>query len=204
MIKLILPLTFLSFLLSCGVQQKESLAESAEKNLRDTITEKDGSIRKSYGETDRLDSVVILTKEHQILGKEYYLANKLIQKSFFDENGHLIEEHDFIAGYEKSTGETRNDYYVIQYNAQRQIVAEGMQGTYNGTGVPVDAWYVYQNGKLVREMYYHNDESGKDYIRYKIYDENGNVSESYSNNFILYETDSLPLSKTEYLLRIKP
>lgn len=191
-------LCILSALFSCGVQPKENLTESESNHLLETKIASDGFVYKSYGEKNRLDSVLIFNLKNQRYCKEYYLANKLLRRSFYGENN-TTEEHL----YEASSRDTSGNYYIIQYNAQKQIVAKGSQGIFNGMGVPVGTWHQYHNEVLVRELYYHNDESGKDYIRYKVYDENGNVSESYSNNFILHETDSISLSRAEYLLRMK-
>lgn len=91
----------------------------------------------------------------------------------------------------------------ISYDKNGSVIEKGCQGEYEGIGVPVGTWYKFRNNKLIQEIFYHNDEFGKDYILYKNYNEQGDFNEIVTNNFILYETDSIVLSYQEYLKRKK-
>lgn len=89
------------------------------------------------------------------------------------------------------------------YDKQGNIQEKGCQGLYNGMKVPVGTWSFYNKGCLVKEIYYHNDEFGKDYILFKYFNKGKMYKELITNNFILYETDSILLTRKEYLKRIK-
>lgn len=189
----------LVLLSSCSTKEKHPTLK--EDNLLETKTENDGFMYKYYGNSKSLDSVLVLNKEMQRFGKEYYWNNELIRREYYGKKGHIQEEQYRISGHLDERNKTSYDYYIIEYDSVGNIVRKGIQGSYNGINVPVGTWYNYLNGKLIREIYYYNDELEKEYIKYKEYGNDGSLKESYSNNFILYETDSIPLSRQEYLLR---
>ncbi len=189
----------LLFLSSCSPKEKHLPLK--EDDLQETKTDTDSFIRKYYGNSKRLDSVLVLNNKMQRFCKEYYLGNEPIRTEYYNKEGRISEEHYRITGHLDERDKTSYDYYIIGYDSAGNITKKGIQGSYDGINIPVGTWYNYQNGKLIREIYYHNDELGKDYIKYKEYGNDGNLKESYSNNFILYETDSIPLSRQEYLLR---
>jgi hypothetical protein len=89
----------------------------------------------------------------------------------------------------------------ISYDKNGFVTERGCQGEYKSIGVPVGTWFKYQNNNLVQEIFYCNDTIGKDYILYKNIDDQGNIEELITNNFILYETDSTRLSNHEYSKR---
>ena len=95
----------------------------------------------------------------------------------------------------------------IAYDKNGNIKEKGCQGYVSNndisTGMVVGTWYHYKNSRLTREVYYHNAEFGKDYIKHKIYDESGNFNEIFTNNFMLYETDSVTLTPKEIKKRVK-
>lgn len=95
----------------------------------------------------------------------------------------------------------------ITYDENGNIKEKGCQGYVSNndisTGMSVGTWFYYKNGKISREIYYHNAEFGKDYIKHKLYNENGNYKEVFTNNFILYETDSVVFSPQEIKNRIR-
>lgn len=71
------------------------------------------------------------------------------------------------------------------------------------TGFAVGTAYVYKDNKLVKELYFHNAKIGDDYILHKIYDGKGGYKEIYTNNYMLYENDSVTLSPKEIKRRIR-
>lgn len=86
----------------------------------------------------------------------------------------------------------------ITYNANGYLIEKGCQGTYIGTGMSVGTWYYYENQELIKEITFHNDVQGKDYIIYRYFEGGSLKTERITNNFILYESDSLVLTPAEY------
>ena len=70
-------------------------------------------------------------------------------------------------------------------------------------GMSVGTWYFYKDNKLVKELYFHNAKIGDDYILHKIYNAKGGYKEIYTNNYMLYENDSVVLSPQEIKRRTK-
>ena len=62
----------------------------------------------------------------------------------------------------------------------------------------VGTWYYYENQELIKEITFHNDVQGKDYIIYRYFEGDSLKTERITNNFILYESDSLVLTPAEY------
>lgn len=91
----------------------------------------------------------------------------------------------------------------ITYNADGYLIEKGCQGSYDGAGTSVGTWYYYENQERIKEITFHNDMQGKDYIIYRYFEGGSLKTERITNNFILYETDSLVLSTAEYEERKK-
>lgn len=91
----------------------------------------------------------------------------------------------------------------VTYNAEGYLIEKGCQGTYDGTGMSVGTWYYYENQELIKEITFHNDVQGKDYIIYRYFEGDSLKTERITNNFILYESDSLVLTPAEYETRKK-
>ena len=72
----------LVLLYSCSTKEKHPTLK--EDNLLETKTENDGFMYKYYGNSKSLDSVLVLNKEMQRFGKEYFWSNELIRREFND------------------------------------------------------------------------------------------------------------------------
>lgn len=118
---------------------------------------------------------------------------------------YYFQKKDSLIVYDRDTIKCKELH--IAYDENENIKEKGCQSYVSNndisTGMSVGTWFYYKNGKISREIYYHNEPFGKDYIKHKIYDENGNYKEIYTNNFILYETDSIVLSPQQIKRRIK-
>jgi TPR repeat protein len=81
-------------------------------------------------------------------------------------------------------------FLFVDYYPNGRIKEEGCQGHYNGGGIQVGNWYEYDfSGKLVRSIYYHPDEYGKDYKIVITYDKNGGIlTKKIFNHDDLYGT----------------
>jgi hypothetical protein len=95
-----------------------------------------------------------------------------------------------------------NELHLL-YDEQGNLVEKGCQGFYAGMGMCVGTWYIYKNKKLVQEVYYHNDEYGKDYIIFRNYNEKGEYREIITNNFSFYENEITFLSPEEIKKRVR-
>jgi hypothetical protein len=133
-------------------------------------------------------------KNGEIIGSIYYYDNQNI-------NYEIIKKDSLIL--------TQTDDSVIcmelhiLYDKNGFVIEKGCQGEYEGIGVQVGTWYRYQNNEIIQEIYYHNDKLGKDYILFKNLKSKDVYEEKVTNNFILYQTDSIILSKEEYQNRNK-
>ena len=95
----------------------------------------------------------------------------------------------------------------IDYDEKGNIIGRSCNGIASNedvnTGFAVGTCYVYKDNKLVKELYFHNAKIGDDYILHKIYDGKGGYKEIYTNNYMLYENDSVVLSPQEIKRRTK-
>lgn len=118
---------------------------------------------------------------------------------------YYFRKNDSLIIYGKDTIKC-NELHII-YDKNGNLKEKGCQGYVSNnnisTGMSVGTWYYYKKGKLTRKVYYHNADFGKDYIKHTIYDENGNFNDVFTNNFMLYETDSIVLSPQEIKKRMK-
>ncbi|GIZ16028.1 hypothetical protein RCZ15_22390 [Capnocytophaga catalasegens] len=129
---------------------------------------------------------------------------------YYDEKGRVLEyvyyfpEKDSII-YDKDT--VRCSELHIIYDKKGNIVEKVCQGTVKNedvnTGMSVGTSYHYKDNKLIKELYFHNAKRGNDYILHKIYDDKGRYKEIYTNNYMLYENDSIVLSPKEIKRRTK-
>lgn len=98
------------------------------------------------------------------------------------------------------------DYLNIIYNENGEMIEKFCQGHVQNntisTGMYVGTRYLYKNKKIVYEIIFNNDDFGLDYNIYKIYGDSV-YKEIFTNNFDLYETDSIVLSDKEISKRIK-
>ena len=92
-----------------------------------------------------------------------------------------------------STIENENIIFTQQYfifDKIGNLNESGFQGLYNGIGVPVGTTIFYDTkGNVKKEIKYHNDEFGKDYILFKFYEKGKIIRSEKFNNYILYETE---------------
>lgn len=92
------------------------------------------------------------------------------------------------------------------YNKKGEVIEKVCQGYVQNdsisTGMYVGNRYIYKDRKLAYEAFYNNDNFGLDYIIHKLYN-NGTYKEVITNNFALYETDSIVLSKEEIAKRVR-
>ena len=125
--------------------------------------------------------------------KYIYRKGKLVYESF-----HFSAKDSMIYG--------RNieqcDELEIRYDEKGNIIRRSCNGLVS-TGFAVGTAYVYKDNKLVKELYFHNAKIGDDYILHKIYDGKGGYKEIYTNNYMLYESDSVTLSPKEIKRRIR-
>ncbi|MBV7440711.1 hypothetical protein KRX57_04700 [Weeksellaceae bacterium TAE3-ERU29] len=88
----------------------------------------------------------------------------------------------------------------IAYDKNGNVKEKGCQGYISNadisTGMSVGTWFYYKNGELIKEVYFHNAEFGKDYIIHRCFNDE-EFTDVITNNFILYENDSVPLSPSE-------
>lgn len=95
----------------------------------------------------------------------------------------------------------------ILYDKKGNVVEKVCQGTAKNEdinmGMSVGTWYFYKDNKLIKELYFHNAKIGDDYILHKIYNDKGGYKEIYTNNYMLYENDSVVLSPQEIKRRTK-
>lgn len=184
-----LLLLFIAIVAACSSPERDNAPSKADE----LISEKD-SVDQNY------DSIVQIEGGN---GVEKYKNGDLVYSAFFYPDQtikyEIIKKDSLIitpAGDSVICKELH-----ITYDQNGAVVEKGCQGEYNGTGMSVGTWYRYHNNKLVQELYYHNDEFGKDYILYKIINDQGEVEEIATNNHGLYQNDSIVLSRAEYLKR---
>ena len=89
-----------------------------------------------------------------------------------------------------------NELHIV-YDQMGHVIARGCQGIAANedinTGMSVGTWYYYKDGKLMKEEYYHNGSFGKDYIIHFLYKTKYTKEIIVTNNFQLYENDSVVL-----------
>lgn len=128
-----------------------------------------------------------------------------VDKSEFEKEKEIVIKKDSLIIHNKDTIQC-NELHII-YDESGNIKEKGCQGYVNlpdiSTGMSVGTWYYFENGTLSKEVYYHNAEFGKDYIKYKIYNSDGSYKEWFTNNFMLYETDSIALTPQEIRKRVR-
>ena len=128
----------------------------------------------------------------------YFRNNKLISETF-----HFPEKDSMIYG--RDTEQCLE--LEIDYDEKGNIIGRSCNGIASNedvnTGFAVGTCYVYKDNKLVKELYFHNAKIGDDYILHKIYDGKGGYKEIYTNNYMLYENDSVVLSPQEIKRRTK-
>jgi len=137
--------------------------------------------------------------KHIIPIREYYYRNnKLISETF-----HFPKKDSMIYG--RDTEQCLE--LEINYDEKGNIIGRSCNGIASNedinTGFGVGTAYVYKDNKLVKELYFHNAKRGDDYILHKIYNGKGGYKEIYTNNYMLYENDSVVLSPKEIKRRIK-
>ena len=137
--------------------------------------------------------------KHIIPIREYYFRNnKLISETF-----HFPKKDSMIYG--RDTEQCLE--LEINYDEKGNIIQRSCNGIASNedinTGFGVGTCYIYKNNKLIKELYFHNAKRGDDYILHKIYDGKGGYKEIYTNNYMLYENDSVVLSPKEIKRRIK-
>lgn len=130
--------------------------------------------------------------------KYIYKKGKLVYESFyFPEKDSMIYGRDI----------EQCDELEIRYDEKGNVTQRSCNGIASNedvnTGFAVGTCYVYKDNKLVEELYFHNAKIGNDYILHKIYDGKGGYKEIYTNNYMLYENDSVVLSPQEIKRRTK-
>lgn len=199
--RLIAILTVFSILFSCNNSGNKK--SDTKSNLLYT-RQIDGVSYYYYGSGNKADSVIAKDINGNNVYFELYQNNQIQYKKTYSSKGNRIDTEYFsIEGVFDAQKNIKSSQLVISYDANGLIKEKGVQGNYNGIGVPIGTWWKYHNGSIVQEIYYHNDEFGSDYIIFKTYDENGSYKEEITNNYILYENEIIHLSEQEYLTRKK-
>ena len=130
--------------------------------------------------------------------KYIYRKGKLVYESF-----HFSAKDSMIYGRDIE----QCDELEIRYDEKGNIIRRTCNGLVSNEGISanfaVGTAYVYKDNKLVKELYFHNAKRGDDYILHKIYNGKGGYKEIYTNNYMLYENDSIVLSPKEIKRRIK-
>lgn len=141
------------------------------------------SCNNNPNEDSRFNSTHILSqnKDKTILSEKFY------------EKGEIFE----IVYAIDSTIENENSKITQQYfkfYKNENLKESGFQGLYNGFGVPISTTVFYDaNGNIEKEIIYHNDEFGKDYILFNFYKKGQIIRSEKFNNYILYETEKLKI-----------
>ncbi len=161
----------------------------------------DDIIYTTYSRSDKVDSVIGYRGTCRVFAELYQDGDRVYQ-AHYDDHQLLVEQRFYFEGVlVDGPNGLESSYLSIFYDSTGLVRTTGIQGFYKGTGIPVGTWKEYNEGKLVRNIYYHLDTFGADYIRfsdYKYYDSTQTMREVYTNNFVLYETDSVPLNLEEY------
>lgn len=147
-----------------------------------------------FGNKNTIDSVLgIDNKSKKTVSKTLYQDGQPFHSIHFYDNNKIKEEEFILDGCIDTDKNIFSNKFIISYDSEGFISEKGIQGTYNGNGVPVGTWYFYKKRKLIQTRYYHNDTFGADYILYKNFENENGFKEYKTNNFVLYNNDSLLL-----------
>lgn len=147
-----------------------------------------------YGQPNHIDSIMSYTKGVKEWVK-IFKQDSLKHTKYFSPDGRVVELHfvkDSLITSEGG-GELCTDLFY-HYDNNGRITVKGCQGVYMGAGVPVGTWSYFHDNKLIRTVFHHNDILGKDYMRHTLYAPDGSTRVITTNNFMLYETDSVTIS----------
>ena len=130
--------------------------------------------------------------------KYYFRNNKLLFETFY-----FPKKDSMIYGRDTEQCLELEINYDEKGNVIRRLCNGIAANEDINTGFAVGTCYIYKDNKLIKELYFHNAKRGDDYILHKIYDDKGGYKEIYTNNYMLYENDSVALSPKEIKRRLK-
>lgn len=166
---------------------------NANKNIMDSKHE-DNIDYFYFGNKNTVDSVLgIDNKSKKTVSKTLYQDGQPIHSIHFYGSNKIKEEAFILDGCIDIEKNIFSERLIISYDSEGFISEYGIQGRYNGNGVPIGTWHFYKKGKLIQTRYYHNDTLGADYILYKNFEDTNGFKEYKTNNFVLYNNDSLLL-----------
>ncbi len=125
------------------------------------------------------NSYSILNNKKSIKTKSFFKNGRLSEVSFVCDSIIKLKNEKIICS---------SLYYSFYINGN--LKEKGCQGIYNGFGVPVGIWFLYdKKNNLISTSYYHNDSYGKDFILVNNFVDGKIKKTTKYNNYILYENE---------------
>ena len=211
------------------IQYMDSIYNDYEKSLykstnpREQILPKDSLIIRGKDTAVVTRLRIYHYPEEQLITKDYigyykgekprknsHYIEKHTLRTYFIRQGKLSTETIYFPKkdsliYDRDT--VRCESLFIRYDLEGNIKEKICEGNFSCPDIAahtrMGTAFFYKGDKLIQEKYYHNDRREKDYIRHRVYDTMGNYREIYTNNYELFNNDSLILSPEEVRRRTK-